>query len=163
MKAARAAATHQREALVREPAIDSYRAAAKLPGPAQCPSCHAAYHAGRWTWSEPAPGAVAHRCPACERIADDMPAGYVTLKGKFLPAHRDEILGLVNARGERARAKHPLQRIISVEHAGDAIVVTTTGVHVARGIAHALHAAFKGELKLRYSKDENLLRAEWKR
>ena len=97
------------------------------------------------------------------RIADDMPAGYVTLKGKFLPAHRDEILGLVNARGERARAKHPLQRIISVEHAGDAIVVTTTGVHVARGIAHALHAAFKGELKLRYSKDENLLRAEWKR
>jgi hypothetical protein len=41
--------------------------------------------------------------------------------------------------------------------------VTTTDSHLARGIAEALQAAYKGDLKLRYSRDENLVRATWKR
>ena len=45
----------------------------------------------------------------------------------------------------------------------DGLEVTTTDSHLARGIAEALHGAYKGELKLRYSRDENLLRASWKR
>ena len=41
--------------------------------------------------------------------------------------------------------------------------VTTTDSHLARGIAEAIHDAYKGELKVRYSRDENLVRAVWKR
>jgi len=44
-----------------------------------------------------------------------------------------------------------------------ALEVTTTDSHIARGIAEALHDAYKGDLKVRYSRDENLVRAVWQR
>jgi hypothetical protein len=52
---------------------------------------------------------------------------------------------------------------MGLEDKKDGVELTTTDSHLARGIAEALHDAYKGELKLRYSKDENLLRATWKR
>jgi hypothetical protein len=52
---------------------------------------------------------------------------------------------------------------MAVQPTPDGILVTTTDVHLARGIAHAVHRAFKGELAMRYSKAENLLRVTWKR
>jgi ApbE superfamily uncharacterized protein (UPF0280 family) len=52
---------------------------------------------------------------------------------------------------------------MAVEPSADGIVVTTTDVHLARAIATAVHNAFKGELDLRYSDSENLLRATWRR
>ena len=70
---------------------------------------------------------------------------------------------MVKAREERARAEHPLQRIMAVQPTPDGLLVTTTDIHLARGIARAVHGAFKGELALRYSKAENLLRATWTR
>ena len=51
---------------------------------------------------------------------------------------------------------------IEAKRDGSAEVTTTDSV-LARGIAEALHEEFKGDLKLRYSRDENLLRATWKR
>jgi len=45
----------------------------------------------------------------------------------------------------------------------DGFEVTTTDSHLARGIGEAIHGAFKGDLKVRYSRDENLVRAIWKR
>lgn len=163
MKPTRPTAKRPREAPTPQPLQDSYHAMGKLHEPAQCPSCHASYRAGRWTWAKPVAGAVAHKCPACQRMEDDLPAGYVKLKGSFLPAHRDEILAVVKAREAHARAEHPLQRIMAVEPNADGIVVTTTDVHLARAIATAVHNAFKGELDLRYSDSENLLRATWRR
>jgi hypothetical protein len=41
--------------------------------------------------------------------------------------------------------------------------VTTTDIHLARGIGDALHSAYKGELEYHYNKEENLLRVEWRR
>lgn len=164
MKATRAATRRPaREAMLKDPVQDSYHASAKLHFPAVCPSCNAAYRDGRWTWGKPAPDAVAHKCPACARIEDDFPAGYVALRGRFLPAHKDEILNVVRAREERAKSEHPLQRIIAVQPTAEGVLVTTTDVHLARGIARAVHDAFKGELDLRYNKSENLLRATWTR
>ena len=152
-----------REAITREPVQDSYHASAKPHGPAACPSCHASFKDGRWSWARPAPDAAAHKCPACARIDDDFPAGYVALRGRFVPQHREEILDLVRARGERAKSEHPLQRIMDVKSTADGVLVTTTDIHLARGIARAVHDAFKGVLDLRYNKSENLLRATWTR
>ena len=42
-------------------------------------------------------------------------------------------------------------------------LVTTTDPHLARRIADALHDAYKGELRYRYNKEENLLRVTWSR
>lgn len=149
--------------LTKEPVEDSYRAAAKLPEPTACPKCGATYHKGHWTWQKAPAGAHVHRCPACQRIEDDFPAGYVTLKGKFLLEHRAEILNLVKAREEREKSEHPLQRIMAIKDVAEGVQVTTTDTHLARGIAQAIHEAYKGELDLVYGRDESLLRATWKR
>ncbi|MGZ5082520.1 MAG: BCAM0308 family protein [Usitatibacter sp.] len=153
---------HRNEALA-ERHEDSYRQDAKLPDPATCPTCHATYLKGRWTWGDAPAGAARHKCPACRRIEDDFPGGHFTLKGPFLPGHRDEILDLVKARGARAKQDHPLQRIIDVKDVTVGLVVTTTDAHLAGTIARAVHDAFKGELELAYSKDESFLRATWSR
>lgn len=142
---------------------DPYRAAAKPPEPTTCPSCHATFSSGRWTWAEAPNDSFQQLCPACQRIHDRFPAGYVTIKGAFLAEHRDEIVNLINNHEQKEKAQRPLQRIMAVEDKSDGLEVTTTDSHLARGIAEALHDAYKGDLKLRYSRDENLLRATWKR
>ena len=58
---------------------------------------------------------------------------------------------------------HPLQRIMQMEEAGGKLIVTTTDVHLARRIGDALHAAFQGELSVKYSPDDFLVRVNWTR
>ena len=154
--------TLRHEQMFGQPLDDSYRSDEKLPDPTRCPSCDATYHKGRWTWATAPIDASVHRCPACQRIADHFPAGYVTLKGKFTPEVRAELLNLVKAREIRAKGEHPLQRIIAIEDVAGGILVTTTDGHLARAIAHALRDAHQGTLELTYSRDENLVRATWR-
>jgi NMD protein affecting ribosome stability and mRNA decay len=142
---------------------DPYRRAAKPPEPTHCPTCDAVFEQGRWRWGDAPDEANEENCPACQRIRDEFPAGYVTIKGEFIKAHRDEIVALINAKEQREKAEHPLQRIMAIEDVRDGLQVTTTDSHLARGIGQALHDAYKGDLKLKYSRDENLLRATWKR
>jgi NMD protein affecting ribosome stability and mRNA decay len=163
MKTGRTLRTLRREQPLDEVREDSYREPAKMPDPARCPKCGAAYLKGRWTWAKAPPDAYLHTCPACQRIADGFPAGYVTLKGAFLAEHRTDVLNLARTREARAKEDHPLQRIIAVEPVVDGVVITTTDAHLARSIATAAHEAFKGTLDMTYSKGENLLRATWKR
>jgi hypothetical protein len=142
---------------------DPYRASARPPEPTSCPRCHATFVHGRWSWSQ-APAESHHQvCPACQRIQDHFPAGYVTIKGAFFAENRDEILALLRSHEEREKAERPLQRIMAIDEKRDVVEVTTTDSQLARGLAEALHDAYKGDLKLRYSRDENLLRATWKR
>lgn len=153
----------RRDRLLQELVHDSYKSKHKLPEPTRCPGCGATYHKGRWTW-DPAPaGAHEERCPACHRVDDEFPAGYVSLAGEYLAAHRDDIIHLVRAREAREKAEHPLERIMAIADADDGILVTTTDTHLARAIAEALHDAYKGELEYHYNKQENLLRARWSR
>lgn len=142
---------------------DPYKGARKPPEPTRCPDCGAVYHRGRWTWGEAPEGAHAEACPACRRIRDGMPAGYLTLTGEFLAAHRDEMLGAARRCEAAEKAEHPLQRIIAIAPEGEDLVITTTDAHLARRIGEALHAAYKGALDVHYNKEENLLRATWSR
>lgn len=142
---------------------DPYRISAKPPEPTVCPECKASFTGGRWTWEKAPPDANEMICPACQRIRDEFPAGYVTIKGAFFAEHKDEIVSLIESHEKKEKAERPLQRIIAIDEKRDGVEITTTDSHLARGIAEALHGAYKGELKLRYSRDENLLRAVWKR
>jgi len=153
----------RREQLIQELVHDSYKTKRKLAEPTRCPDCGAVYHDGRWTWGTAPAGAHEARCPACHRVHDRFPAGYVTLKGAFLGTHRDEILHLVRHREATEKADHPLERIMAIEDSGDGVVVTTTDTHLARNIGEAVHAAYKGELEFHYNKEENLLRVHWTR
>ena len=143
---------------------DPYHSAAKPPEPTTCPECHATFTDGRWTWESAPDDAYQQVCPACQRIRDKFPAGYVTIKGKFLADHRDEIVHLIENKEKGEKAQRPLQRIMGMAEKRDgSLEVTTTDSQLARGIAEALHDAYKGDLKLRYSRDENLVRAIWQR
>jgi NMD protein affecting ribosome stability and mRNA decay len=142
---------------------DSYKASHKLREPARCPDCGAVFESGRWIWGTAPAGAHEERCPACHRIHDKYPAGFVALKGAFLGQHRDEILHLVRNHEAKEKAEHPLQRIMAIVDSADGVMVTTTDTHLARDIAQALHHAYKGELEFHYNKDDNLLRATWER
>ena len=142
---------------------DPYMMRAKPPEPTVCPSCRASFSEGRWSWEKAPRDANQQVCPACQRIHDKFPAGYVTIKGAFFDEHKDEIIALLRSREEREKEQRPLQRIMDIEEKRDHVEVTTTDSHIARTLAEALHSAYKGDLKLRYSRDENLLRATWKR
>jgi len=152
-----------REQLLQELVHDSYKAGRKLAEPTRCPDCGAVFQNGRWIWGTAPAAAHEERCPACHRTHDKFPAGFVTLKGAFLRAHRDEILHLIRHHEAKEKAEHPLQRIMAIADSADGILVTTTDTHLARDIAQALHDAYKGELEFHYSKKENLLRATWTR
>jgi hypothetical protein len=163
MKPARKTAGTRHEGRLPPQREDSYHDDFKHADPAACPRCRATYLRGRWTWEAAPADCVRTLCPACQRIEDNFPAGYVTIKGEFLAGHRDEILKLVTARAERARLAHPLQRIIGMQEVDRGVLVTTTDGHLARGIGVALRDAFKGQLGINFSRDENLVRATWSR
>ena len=153
----------RREQLLQELVHDSYKLDRKLVEPTRCPECGAVFHKGRWTWGEAPANAFEHRCPACSRVHDHFPAGYVTLGGDFLEGHRDEILKLVKHCERGEKAEHPLERIMAVESSAEGLQVTTTGTHLAREIAERVHGAYKGELEFSYNREDNLLRASWRR
>jgi NMD protein affecting ribosome stability and mRNA decay len=149
--------------LLQEARHDAYKTMGKLPEPAVCSDCGAVFHDGRWQWL-PAP-ANAHQtsCPACHRIRDHFPAGYVTLSGNFFPEHEHEILQLIQHREAQEKISHPLQRIMAIEKTAQGTQITTTDIHLARGIGEALHHAYQGELEYHYNPDQNLLRVNWAR
>lgn len=153
----------RREQLYQELVHDSYKSGRKLSEPTRCPTCGAVFRKGRWTWASAPAGAHEERCPACHRIHDKFPAGYVTLKGEFFLAHREQVLQLVKNHEAKEKAEHPLERIMGIEDSAEGAIVTTTNTHLARDIAEALHNAYKGDLDYHYNKEDKLLRASWSR
>jgi len=142
---------------------DPYRARGKWPEPTVCPECHAVFHRGRWQWATAEPDAEEHLCPACQRVRDRVPAGQLTLSGEFFNTHRDEVLHLIRNTETKARAEHPLERIIEIVEQGTQTVITYTDGHLARGTGAALHHAYDGELDSRYTDEGDLLRVSWRR
>lgn len=90
-----------------------------------------------------------------------MPAGYVTIQGEFAHDHRDEMLSLIHHLETREKSEHPLKRIMWVDYQEDVLTITTTDVHLARGIGEALHRAYKGELDYNFNDSEYQLRVRW--
>lgn len=155
--------THQQEQLLQDVVHDAYQSRKKLPEPTRCKDCGALWRRGRWSWSAAPAGAHLARCPACRRIRDKLPAGYVHLAGAFFDAHREEVLGRVRRCEAAEKRGHPLERIMAIGGDGEGVVVTTTGAHLAHRIGEALARAFKGELDARYLKADKLLRVRWSR
>jgi NMD protein affecting ribosome stability and mRNA decay len=151
----------RRDHLWQEQIHDAYKSKGKLPEPSVCTQCGAIFHEGRWQWGKAPAGAHQGICPACHRIHDHYPAGFLTLEGTFFQAHRDEIMRLVRNEEQRERAEHPLERIMDVEESDGEMLVTTTDIHLARRIGEAVHHAYQGELEFHYNPDENLLRVHW--
>lgn len=153
----------RRDQLRPERVHDTYQLRGKPPEPAVCTGCGAVYHAGRWQWLAAPAGAHELTCPACHRIRDHFPAGYVVIGGAYFAAHRDELMQLLRHHEAKEKSEHPLARIIAIEDTADGVLATTTDIHLARDLGEALHHAYHGELEFHYNEGENLLRVHWRR
>jgi NMD protein affecting ribosome stability and mRNA decay len=121
------------------------------------------FHAGRWQWAEAPQGAHLETCPACRRIEDKCPAGFLTLSGEFLTGHREEILSLIHNVEQREKSEHALKRIMSIEDQDGGVQITFTDPQLARAAGQAVASAYQGELDFSYQDNEFLLRVSWKR
>lgn len=151
------------DGIFKEEIHDTYQLKSKLAEPTVCSQCQAVYHQGRWQWLTAPANAHQGICPACHRIRDDYPAGYLTLQGVFYLAHREEIMHLVRNHEKHQCAEHPLKRIMKIEESVDLTLVTTTDIHLVRGMGEAIHHAYQGDLEFHYNPEENKLRVYWKR
>lgn len=142
---------------------DPYRPKTKLPEPTVCPQCGLVFHDGHWQVLARPSQPHEHICPACHRINDRFPAGYVTLQGDLVTAHREELVKLAHNTEAAEKGQHPLQRIMDTDEDGDRITITTTDPHVARRIGEAIHRAYEGKLDVKYGPEDTLVRVNWSR
>lgn len=150
--------------LIQEEIHDTYQERRKPPEGTRCPECGVVFLDGRWAWAETPPKQGPEElCPACRRIRDKYPEGFVTIGGSFLKRHREEIGNLVQNEAKAESAEHPLNRIMEVKEEGDGILVTTTDSHLARRIGDALFHAYEGDLEYEYTEGDTTLRVSWRR
>lgn len=142
---------------------DPYQSHGKLADPSACPDCSAVYNAGQWQWISVPSHAQHTKCPACRRIHDKIPAGYVAIAGEFVQTHFDELMNLIQTMATNEKAEHPMQRLMSIENQDTGALITTTSIRLARHIGEALHKAYKGQLDFKYNEAEHLLRVRWER
>ncbi|NIQ97316.1 MAG: hypothetical protein GWN87_26440 [Desulfuromonadales bacterium] len=102
-------------------------------------------------------------CPACRKIADRYPEGIVTLRGGYLWDHETEIRNIISNEEEKAMAKNPLERIMTMEREGDAMIIETTEQKLAEHLGRALNKAHQGELDISWAKDHAVCRVTWER
>ena len=143
---------------------DPYMEREKWPEPSRCPDCGAVFVGGRWTWRSAPDPANEVACPACRRIADAYPAGIIEIRGTFFDEHREEILNLIHNTEATEKETRPLERLMDIElgeDAEDATVVTTTGIHLARAIAHKLERRFHRQARIRYPEEQNMIHVDW--
>ncbi len=155
--------TRYRDRILDDKRVDPYQPRGKYREPTVCTDCGAVFRRGRWVLGEAPDGAHRDRCPACRRVRDKLPAGWVTLEGPFYAAHREELLQLVRHEAESERAEHPLNRIMGLEEHADRAIITTTDIHTPHRIGNALERSCQGELKIHYAEGEYSVRVNWRR
>jgi len=153
----------RRDRLIQEKRHDTYHERRKLPEPTVCSECRAVYLEGRWAWWDAAVNAHAIVCPACQRIKDNFPAGYLEILGGFYETHREEISNLIHNLEDQEKKAHPMERLMAIAKEKDCVLVTTTGIHLARRIGEALKSAYQGELDFTYGDGEKSIRLTWLR
>jgi hypothetical protein len=152
----------RRDRLIQEWVHDTYKQKSHISEPTVCPQCGAVYHKGRWSWHQPPDEAASHACPACLRIRDRCPAGWVHIGRSFFDTHEEELMHLIDHVHAREKDGHPLNRIVDIEHRPDEVVVSTTNHHLARAIGEALNDAHPGELQYHYERESPDLIVRWK-
>jgi hypothetical protein len=140
---------------------DPYQAKGKYKEPAVCGDCGAVFHDGRWAWATAPEGVAKAECPACHRIRDKQPAGYIKLTGVLAESDREVLVRIARNVEKRENTEHPLNRIMGIEMDGGNVLITTTDVHLAQRIGEGIVHAQKGKLKIFYGHDEYVAHAYW--
>lgn len=155
----------RQDRLIKERVHDPYMTRSKPVEPTVCPECAVVFSGGRWQWLTERPvNANEELCPACQRIRDKIPAGYLTLSGAFFSEHRDEIMHLVQNKVKAQKNEHPMKRLMDIENQQDGgVVLTFTDVHLPRGVGEAIEHAYEGQLDIQYTDEAGIVRVYWRR
>ncbi len=146
-----------------DPHHDAYFSLGKHAAPSLCTDCHAVFQHGHWAWGKAPAGASATLCPACRRIREQQPGGYVTLEAALTARERDEMLRLLRHAEQRESIDHAMERIMDLTAQEGMLLVTTTSPHLAQTLGAAIERAFGGHAEYAFSRDEHLLRVHWRR
>jgi hypothetical protein len=138
--------------------------------PRVCRQCGAVYTRRRWRpRSDPRAAALSAQaaptvCKACSMQARGQSSGFLTMKGGFFVAHREEIERLIRNEDQRAIETNPLGRIIGWDRtAPDQLTVATSTEHLVERLGHALHRAFGGTVEYGFSHGNKFARGTWQR
>jgi hypothetical protein len=153
----------RKDRLIKDNRKDVYIDQIVLKETAACTQCNAVYYNGRWTWKTTDQITTKTTCPACRRINDNYPAGFIEIKGNFFQMRSTDILNLINNTEQLEKNERPLERIISITNKGDKTVITTTGIHIARRIGEALNRSYQGNFLFQYADGEKSIRVFWER
>lgn len=152
---------------VREGREAPYRLHGSYPDQTHCTSCGVAFEGGKWAWphqlTSGKPLVKEIVCPACRRVQDGYPAGWLTLSGPYLAAHESTILDLVRVEQQLEQEEHPMNRIMAIERTDEGTVITTTDVHLPRRLANAIHRAYSGQVTGGYTLGDEEVRLAWHR
>jgi NMD protein affecting ribosome stability and mRNA decay len=149
---------------------DPYAPEIGLKEPALCQGCRAIYRHKRWQLEPEAvsemqkdPGVQWVTCPACLKIAEHYPEGFVTLRGDYLWEHETEIRNILSNEAERVMAKNPISRIMQMETTDGSLVIETTEQKLAEHLGRTLNRAHKGDLQVTWSGSPRICRVSWER
>lgn len=153
----------RRNRLIRERNHDPYKSGLKMPEPTRCPECNAVFEGGRWVWGTAPADANEALCPACRRIRERVPAGFLSISGDFFKEHREEILNLIHNVEQRQKEQRPMERIMAESAVDGGLELQFTDPHLTRAVTEALHHAYGGDADFKYADEDVLLRAHWHR
>jgi NMD protein affecting ribosome stability and mRNA decay len=135
-----------------------------------CRKCGLIYHQKRWVMNQEElervkgdPSAVKITCPACQKMQDNVPGGYLTLSGDYLLKHESEILELIKNTEEKSRNKNPLGRIMEIRQENNVLTILTTEDKIAQKLGRDIYKAHSGELHYQWSHTEKYVRVNWTR
>lgn len=135
-------------------------------GPAFCPRCRSFYDKRAWKyptpalWKKLAEGGpkrlVFVLCPACRMEREHLYAGEIVIAPVPRPL-AVELLRLIHRFAERAEARSPEHRLISVASAGGQMIVRTTENQLAGRIAEKIAETFKkrSSVAIAFSREPN--------
>ena len=149
----------------------NYRQELGSKEPGLCTKCGTIYIGKRWLLDEAESKRLIEEeslvtrltCPACQRMADNNPAGIVTLSGSYLLTHEDEILNVIKNTETKSRLKNPLGRIMEINQENNVLTISTTEDKLAQKLGREIYKAHKGELHYQWSHDQHYVRVNWTR
>jgi NMD protein affecting ribosome stability and mRNA decay len=148
----------------------NYRQELGSKEPAICKKCGTLYVGKRWVLDDAESKGLIDEssvtkliCPACQRMADNNPAGIVTLSGSYLLTHEDEILNVIKNTETKSRLKNPLGRIMEITQENNVLTISTTEDKLAQKLGREIYKAHKGELHYQWSHDQHFVRVNWTR
>lgn len=143
---------------IQESDHDPYHAKLKLKEPTTCSSCAAVFKKGHWTWAPAPDDAKSVVCPACQRMQDRVPAGFLRIDKEYFNSRKDQIMSLIHHTETRERQSHPMKRIMDMQDSESVLEITFTDPRLARNIGDALKSAYGGSLNYQYTSSEFMLR-----